>query len=159
MLQKWNIYVTYWNRVLREIENGTYVRHLAKVKRKADAEGRDLPTEMAFKRVRPPTSEVEMPRGLDAETGTGMGAASPDTSDEAPEQIGDRLTGLDPRRLPPPTPPPGALAALLAGAPPVPLSLDSPTPVAMPAITNLPPRITQPPPTTPGQKPAGAAPL
>ena len=34
MLQKWNIYVTYWNRTLREIENGTYVRHVARMKRK-----------------------------------------------------------------------------------------------------------------------------
>src|SRR6516162_425781 len=27
MLQKWNIYTTYWNRTLREIELGTYTRH------------------------------------------------------------------------------------------------------------------------------------
>src|SRR6201996_7242816 len=46
MLQKWQIYVTYWNRVLREIENGTYVRHLQKAKRKAEQQGRDLPHEM-----------------------------------------------------------------------------------------------------------------
>ncbi|MCA1664787.1 MAG: hypothetical protein LC659_11045 [Myxococcales bacterium] len=38
MLQKWQIYITYWNRTLREIENGTYIRHLAKAKRKAERE-------------------------------------------------------------------------------------------------------------------------
>jgi hypothetical protein len=49
MLQKWNIYLTYWNRVLREIENGTYVRHLAKARRKLEAEGAELPPEMQKK--------------------------------------------------------------------------------------------------------------
>src|SRR5438552_26012 len=39
LLQKWNIYVTYWNRILREIENGTYVRHLARAQRAAQREG------------------------------------------------------------------------------------------------------------------------
>jgi hypothetical protein len=46
MLQKWNIYVTYWNRILREIENGTYVRHIQKAARRAHNEGRELPREM-----------------------------------------------------------------------------------------------------------------
>src|SRR6266540_4972997 len=73
MLQKWNIYITYWNRVLREIENGTYLRHLAKVKRKAEREGQELPSEMPFKRIRPPTGELELPHGLDSETGAGLG--------------------------------------------------------------------------------------
>ena len=36
MLQRWQLYITYWNRTLREIENGTYVRHLQKAKRKAE---------------------------------------------------------------------------------------------------------------------------
>ena len=33
LLQKWSTYGTYWHRVLREIENGTYVRHLQKAAR------------------------------------------------------------------------------------------------------------------------------
>ena len=64
MLQKWNIYITYWNRVLREIENGTYVKHLAKAKRKAQKEGRDLPAEMGFNKLRPAPGAF----GLDEET-------------------------------------------------------------------------------------------
>ena len=43
LLQKWNIYTTYWNRTLREIENGTYVPHLIKAKRAAEREGKALP--------------------------------------------------------------------------------------------------------------------
>jgi hypothetical protein len=165
MLQKWNIYVTYWNRVLREIENGTYTRHLARVKRKAEAEGRDLPSEMPFKRIRPPTGELELPRGLDSETGSGPTQGSPDTSDDELEQIWDRLTGLDPKRSPPPTPPPGSLtAAMFTASRPAPpdagkpgaaaarpgLSLDAPTPVVLPVAAPAPPRPTTAPPTTPG---------
>ena len=39
MLQKWSSYTTYWNRTLREIENGTYVRHLQKAARAAELKG------------------------------------------------------------------------------------------------------------------------
>ena len=46
MLQKWQIYVTYWNRILREIENGTYVRHVARAARAAAREGKELPDEL-----------------------------------------------------------------------------------------------------------------
>src|SRR5437868_9365149 len=78
MLQKWNIYITYWNRVLREIENGTYVKHLQKAKRKAEREGRELPAEMAFKKVRPASGAFNLdeetheskPNFLDHDTGS-----------------------------------------------------------------------------------------
>jgi hypothetical protein len=49
MLQKWSSYTTYWNRTLREIENGTYVRHLQKAARAAAEKGRALPAEMQTK--------------------------------------------------------------------------------------------------------------
>ncbi len=49
MLQKWNIYITYWNRILREIENGTYARHVVKAQRAAEREGKTLPDEMRIK--------------------------------------------------------------------------------------------------------------
>lgn len=49
MLQKWSSYTTYWNRTLREIENGTYVRHLQKAARAAAEKGRALPAEMKIK--------------------------------------------------------------------------------------------------------------
>ncbi|HEY2748082.1 MAG TPA: hypothetical protein VGL86_25840, partial [Polyangia bacterium] len=88
MLQKWQIYVTYWNRVLREIENGTYVRHLQKAKRKAEQQGRELPAEMRFDKIRPPsgqfsidedTNESHRPKFHDHETGK---QAPPEVSDE-----------------------------------------------------------------------------
>lgn len=58
MLQKWNIYITYWNRILREIENGTYVRHLVKVKRAADRDGKEVPDELKMKRPPPATIDT-----------------------------------------------------------------------------------------------------
>src|SRR3954469_17800358 len=77
MLQKWQIYITYWNRTLREIENGTYIRHLQKAKRKAEKEGRELPAEMRFDKIRPPSGTFSLdedtkdskPTFLDIETG------------------------------------------------------------------------------------------
>ena len=46
MLQKWNIYLTYWTRTLREIETGTYVRHIQRAARAAERKGSALPMEM-----------------------------------------------------------------------------------------------------------------
>ena len=59
MLQKWNIYITYWNRILREIENGTYVRHVEKVKRAAMREGKSVPAEVLRKNNRPPSGTFD----------------------------------------------------------------------------------------------------
>lgn len=147
MLQKWNLYVTYWNRVLREIENGTYVRHLAKVKRKADAEGREVPAEMAAAKRRASPSGVFEAPSLDTETDVNSGRIRANTDDDELEQVWDRLTGLDPKRLPPPTPPPGSLQASFSAARPVPrstpssgpLSLDRPTPTGTPIYPPGPP--------------------
>jgi hypothetical protein len=113
MLQKWNIYVTYWNRVLREIENGTYVRHLQKVKRKAEREGRELPSEMGFNRVRHPSGSFS----VEGETGggeggksqfhdidTGQGPKTRQHDDLDLEEVWDQLAA--PRAAAPPPPPP-----------------------------------------------------
>jgi hypothetical protein len=44
--QKFGSYNTYWRRTLREIEAGRYVRDLNRIKRKALAEGEDIPAEI-----------------------------------------------------------------------------------------------------------------
>jgi hypothetical protein len=46
--QKWNIYVTLWNRTMREIEAGTYRRDVARVTRKLAREGKSLPAAAAI---------------------------------------------------------------------------------------------------------------
>src|SRR5207244_5205796 len=44
--QKFGAYNTYWRRTLREIDQGRYLRDLSRVKRKAQAQGADIPDEM-----------------------------------------------------------------------------------------------------------------
>lgn len=44
--QKFSTYMTYWSRTLREIENGTYYRNIAKAGREAARKGVDVPDEI-----------------------------------------------------------------------------------------------------------------
>lgn len=44
--QKFSTYVTYWNRTLRAIENGTYIRNVARAGREAVRRGVELPEEV-----------------------------------------------------------------------------------------------------------------
>ncbi len=44
--QKWGVYQTYWNRTLREIEKGTYIRNVARVGREAVRKGQEIPEEV-----------------------------------------------------------------------------------------------------------------
>jgi hypothetical protein len=84
MLQKWNIYTGYWNRTLREIENGTYIRHLAKARRAAEREGRELPSEMERRR-KPPSGTFETIAKADAEAApAGQAAPAPLPPKRAP---------------------------------------------------------------------------
>ncbi len=61
MLQKWSIYITYWTRTLREIENGTNARHVQKAKRAAARDGRELPKELVPSTRRSSSSENVKP--------------------------------------------------------------------------------------------------
>jgi hypothetical protein len=45
LIQKWNIYQGYWNRTIREIEAGRYVRHVATARRRAEQQGLEFPAE------------------------------------------------------------------------------------------------------------------
>jgi len=44
--QKFGAYQTYWGRTMREIENGTYYRSIARASREAARKGQDLPEEV-----------------------------------------------------------------------------------------------------------------
>jgi hypothetical protein len=46
LVQKFSVYTTYWNRTLRAIENGTYIRDVARVGRHAAQRGQDIPEEV-----------------------------------------------------------------------------------------------------------------
>ena len=114
MLQKWQIYITYWNRVLREIENGTYVRHLQKAKRKAEKEGRELPAEMRFDKIRPPSGTFSLdeetkdpPPGkfLDIDAGTSGKPPAPAKHDFDLEEVFETLAPSESKKAKPPAPP------------------------------------------------------
>jgi hypothetical protein len=144
MLQKWQIYITYWNRVLREIENGTYVRHLQKAKRKAEKEGRELPAEMRFDKVRPPSGTFSIdeetnkgtPKFLDHDTGQQHHHAAAAAHDDL-EEVWDRLVSpSEQKRASSPTPAPAPATARPSPAP---------AGAARPSPPPVPPRAAPPP--------------
>lgn len=112
LLQKWNIYITYWNRVLREIEAGTYTRHLAKAQRAAVREGKALPDELVRK-ARPPsgtfdTGGVPDKKFLDRDSDTNLAAVRAEGTGEfeqiVPSSISARAPSVRPASTTPPPP-------------------------------------------------------
>lgn len=139
MLQKWNIYITYWNRILREIENGTYVRHVEKARRAAQREGKSLPEEVLRKSNRPPSGTFD--------TGGTPAKAFLDM-DSAPIPIGARIPDVqtDPslERVP------QARPLELEAEPETELERINTTPPPPPATRLPPPRTRTPRPSVPG---------
>jgi len=122
MLQKWNIYVTHWNRILREIDAGTYVRHLAKAARAAERSGKELPDELkqsaSAKHLlhEPPTPAAAKPAVAPTPPATVRGATPP-----PPPVPGAGPPPIPTGARPPPPPPTGARPApppTTTGAPP-----------------------------------------
>lgn len=143
MLQKWQIYVTYWNRVLREIENGTYVRHLQKAKRKAEREGRELPAEMRFDKIRPPSGTFSLdedtrdsaPSFLDIDTGTSRPGAAKPNHDFDLESVFETIAPGETKKPAP------------ASAPAIPQPAPPPAPRASSSVTTPLPKKPPPPPS------------
>ncbi len=139
MLQKWNIYTTHWNRILREIENGTYTRHVQKAARKAASEGRELPRELLLPNQRPDLDEVmQKIHDQDSWPGVSTGESPPlrdERTDPGFERVPPTPAHATPSPLFPPPLPPGAARA----APP-------PLRPPLPAVPSAP----KPPPSIPG---------
>jgi hypothetical protein len=144
MLQKWQIYVTYWNRTLREIENGTYIRHLQKAKRKAEREGRELPAEMRFDKIRPPSGTFSLdeetqdsqPTFLDIDTGATGKPVPPVEHDFDLESVFETIAPSEKKK-----PASGQPSAPAQAAPPP----QAAAPPAKSAPPPLPPRAAPPP--------------
>jgi hypothetical protein len=114
--QKWNIYVTLWNRTLREIEAGTYRRDVARVTRKLAREGVDLPEEAAIelgirRRERHDEDGETHPPGEG-----GSPALEPDEDTPMPEIVMGTPPPVDPPPLSASTPAPSA------ASPPAPMA-------------------------------------
>jgi hypothetical protein len=133
MLQKWNIYVTHWNRILREIDAGTYVRHVAKAARAAERRGEELPDELkvAAKHVL-----YEAPKQAAPKPSAPMAAPTPTPPTAAQGGPPPTPPGTRPRTttIPPPPPVPGARPS----APPPPTAAATTTPAtATPRVPGI----------------------
>ncbi|MSP63314.1 MAG: hypothetical protein EXR72_23825 [Myxococcales bacterium] len=154
--QRWNTYVTRWGKILREIEMGTYVRHVARAQRK----GIELPPEIANRLHLRPAVHADVDGRADDLSPLPVVArqpapppprkAAPDESESLRSLVDELDEGggrfvfeslgepLPSRRSPlpdaPAARPPGIAAAARAGAAPPP-----PPPPATPLSTVRPP--------------------
>ena len=140
LTQKFTTYSTYWNRTLREIEDGTYKRHVAKAQREQERIRR---AECQARPVVPETAKAEVPKHVasvaeEAEAflaGLGLGSAS---SWESLSQV--QLTSGSSASMPPVAQPSHAGTSSVFGTtrpvgqplPRVPTFSPSPMPSAMP---------------------------
>ncbi len=136
IIQRYNTFQQYWQRICREIENGTYKRHLLKVQKNNP----QLLTIAARKRLgragrtsQPPegASPSQPPSTRSAPASAPPAAAAPSTRAPAPEPTAAAVRPLGAPPLPrrPPLPPRGA-----AGAPPAQVAAAPATvPAAAPA--------------------------
>jgi hypothetical protein len=168
MLQKWNIYVTLWNRTLREIENGTYIRHIQRAQRAAARDGKELPEEIARKVRREETPEQPVaaaPVAASPPPDPPQRQRSLTMPPPVPTDVPARQRSLTmppplppaaqrpPAPTPPPPPPPRARAATIPPPPAMPL----PAPPPAQAAPAPPPRPPAPTPTPPAAAPPVAA--
>jgi hypothetical protein len=151
ILQRYNVYQTHWQRICREIENGTYKRHLVRAHERFD--------------TRPPPARAPAPQ---ARPEPGVHLPQPGAS--LPRELAAELAELD-REFAlarassrPPPPPKGLLVAFPAQAPKAPPPLHLPAPAMPPAPRPLPPpsrppRSSAPPPLeAPSARRASSAP-
>jgi hypothetical protein len=75
--QKFGAYNTYWRRTLREIEAGRYVRDLSRVRRKAIAEGEEIPAEIIAAMPKRMREMVERDRAAAKAGAARRGAVAP----------------------------------------------------------------------------------
>jgi hypothetical protein len=71
--QKFGAYNNYWRRTLRQIEQGTYARSLSKVKRKAMAEGGEIPEEILAAMPKMMREQVRRDRDVAVQAGKRRG--------------------------------------------------------------------------------------
>jgi hypothetical protein len=82
LTQKFGVYNTYWKRTIRQIEQGTYLRDIARVKRKAEAAGEDLPEEVLAAMPKRMREQILRGRDLAARKAERTGATAAGGGDE-----------------------------------------------------------------------------
>ena len=120
IVQRFNTFQQYWQRICREIENGTYSPHLARARKKAsESEPRTI---MARRRLGAYSAEArkaaadqadQAVREAEAEIQTALAAPEPLPTAELLPEVGPQAGGQPPvgRRLRPPLKVPGARQA------------------------------------------------
>ena len=73
MLQKWQLYMTYWNRTFARNRERNLYASPAEGEAQGRAQGRELPAEMRFEKIRPPSGQFS----IDEETPDESHAPSP----------------------------------------------------------------------------------
>ena len=76
--QKFASYNTYWKRTLRQIENGSYIRDIAKVGRDAIRDGKDIPDELLAKMPKRMRERIQKDREIARDRGRREDAAEAD---------------------------------------------------------------------------------
>jgi hypothetical protein len=151
ILQRYNTYQTHWQRILREIENGTYKRHVLRAERRFA----DSPVARRRTSIPPPPLPTALPQPL--------AQALPQPGAALPRDLAAELAELDrdfeatpvapPARLQPGPPPPPRPQAMPVGRPPA-LQRPAPPPLAPTPLKAPPP----PPARIQPQAPAAPAP-
>jgi hypothetical protein len=182
IIQRYNTFQQYWQRICREIENGTYTRHLLRaVKRLGEREALTIATRRRFGRARredseapsyPAASLADVEAELQAELRRlSQAPPAPDDDDElfrglvssAPPLL--PLVGAftpapprqaGPRPLPPPPLPPPIAGRPPAVPPPPPVRVSGHAPSPLSGPPPMPIRSVGPPPVPPRAPPIGS---
>jgi hypothetical protein len=93
MTQKYGSYNTYWRRIMREIEQGKYIRDIAKVGRRAAKTGKDIPPEILQAMPKRMRDRILRDREMMAKRAEREGTRSGTSAEKAPEKVRDSKPG------------------------------------------------------------------
>lgn len=83
LTQKFGVYNTYWRRTNRQIEQGTYLRDIVKVKRRAEVTGEEIPEEILAKMPKRMRDDILRGRGVAARKAERAAGAAGATGDDS----------------------------------------------------------------------------
>jgi len=157
ILQRYNVYQTHWQRICREIENGTYKRHMLKAERRfaEDAPGRKRPSKLPPAGATPSNDVAKELAELDAEFAPrpqeeqSLSVPGPKSVPSPKGPVWRKVEPAPPRHVsapnaraapprPQPTPGPAKAPAPAAARAPAVASAPAPAPVPRPKSEDLP---------------------
>jgi hypothetical protein len=163
LLQRYNTYQTHWQRICREIENGTYKRHVMRAEKRFGPEAKAKARANVGPQPGAPVTDPTIARAL-AELDEEFAPRRPPTADPKRPNVGP--TAAPANVAPPPAPPvivrkpppPPPTRAPAPSAAMLPRPLPPPMPSTAPAPPKLPPPRPPPPPSVAAKPPPPRAP-